>query len=379
MPPDSAASEAERVLRICSACMYCDGLCPVFPALAGRHAYPANDLNYLANLCHNCRGCWYACQYAPPHPFAVNLPTALAALRRESYAETVWPRLLGRAFRRPALGAVLIVAAALAAMIAIVAASGSPAALWRVRAGPGSFYAAVPWSVMAGLAGVSIAWAIVSMAASTWRFWRAIAPKVPGRALWLAAGPALRDIVTLRHLGGGGPGCNDEDIRFSKRRRLFHHLMAGGVALDVAATLAAAACQDVFSWPPPYPLASLPVGLGAVGGVGVVVGAAGLLALEARADRAPSERGESVLNVAFLVALEVVALSGFALFALRDTAVMGPLLVVHIGTVVGLFVGLPAMKSLHAPFRAAALLRAAAEQKASEGKEGARAARVLSE
>ena len=29
-------SEAERVLRICSACMYCDGLCPVFPAIDGK-------------------------------------------------------------------------------------------------------------------------------------------------------------------------------------------------------------------------------------------------------------------------------------------------------------------------------------------------------
>ena len=28
----------------------------------------------LANLCHNCGACLHACQYAPPHEFAVNVP-----------------------------------------------------------------------------------------------------------------------------------------------------------------------------------------------------------------------------------------------------------------------------------------------------------------
>jgi citrate/tricarballylate utilization protein len=32
------------------------------------------DIHYLANLCHNCGACLHACQYAPPHEFAVNVP-----------------------------------------------------------------------------------------------------------------------------------------------------------------------------------------------------------------------------------------------------------------------------------------------------------------
>jgi citrate/tricarballylate utilization protein len=116
-----------------------------------------------------------------------------------------------------------------------------------------------------------------------------------------------------------------------------------------------------------------------VGGIGIVVGTAGLLALEARSDREPSDRGESVLNVVFLVVLGVVALSGLALLALRETRAMGPLLVFHIGAVFGLFMGLPWAKSLHAPFRAAALLRAAAERKGSRGQDGARNFRALSD
>lgn len=379
MCSDSIAEEAERVLRICGACLYCDGYCPVFPALSGKHAYTPVNLSYLANLCHNCRACWYACQYAPPHPFAVNVPATLAGLRRQSYADHVWPRCLGPAFRRPALGAAFIVAAALIAMLVLVAAKGSLAALCVARAGPGSFYSVSPWEVMASLAGASFAWAVVSVSASTYRFWRAIFRDVPLRALRFGLGPALRDIVTLRHLDGGGPGCNDADIRFSRRRRVCHHMMAGGVIVDFAATLAATVDQDVFGRMPPYPLESLPVCAGVIGGLAISVGVAGLLALEARSDREPSERGEAALNVAFLVVLGVAALSGLAVLAVRETAAMGPLLVFHISVVFGLLVGLPTGKSLHAPFRAAALLRAAAERRHSRSREGARGVAAASD
>ncbi len=366
MSSDSVAREAERVLRICGACMYCDGLCPVFRALSGKHTYAPADLNYLANLCHNCRACWYACQYAPPHPLAVNAPAALAVARRQSYAEHVWPGWLGRAFRRPALGAAFMAASALAAMLVMVAAHG-----WALS-GPGSFYRVVPWGVMAGLAGGSALWAVACLSVSTSRFWRAIAPDVPPRALWRAVRPALRDIVTLRRLDGGGPGCNDAGPRFSRQRRIFHHVMAAGVVMAFAATVAAFVDQDVLGLTPPFSLASFPVGAGIFGGLAIVIGTAGLLALEARADRAPADRGEAALNVVFLIALGFVALSGLALVALRDAPAMGPLLIVHVGAVVGLFMGLPASKSLHAPYRAAALFRAAAEE--ARGRDGARIA-----
>jgi len=70
-------SEARRQLDICNACRYCEGFCAVFPALQRREDLTAGDIGQLANLCHNCRGCYYACQYSPPHSFALNLPAAL--------------------------------------------------------------------------------------------------------------------------------------------------------------------------------------------------------------------------------------------------------------------------------------------------------------
>jgi citrate/tricarballylate utilization protein len=328
-----SAVELERSLRICAACMYCDALCPVFPKLADKRDYDPADLHYLAHLCHNCRTCWDVCQYTPPHVFAVDLPAAFAGQRRRSYAEHVWPRWLAPAFRRPALGAALFALAALATISALMAAPS-------------------PWLLMSGLASATLLCACVSLAASALRYWITIKPATPNRRPLRA----LVDIVTLRHLGG--------ELGCSAGRQPLHHLMAAGLGLDLVATLSAAALQHIGGIAPPYPLASLPVLAGAAGGLAALTGAAGLLALEARP--APHEPGETALNVVLLSAIALVTASGLALLALRDTAAMRGLLALHLGFVCGLFAMLPASKLLHAPFRAAALWRAAAEDQVGD-------------
>ena len=68
------------------------GLLRVFPAMERRLSFNEADMNYLANLCHNCAECYYACQYAPPHEFAVNVPQVLAQIRAQSYRKYAWPR-----------------------------------------------------------------------------------------------------------------------------------------------------------------------------------------------------------------------------------------------------------------------------------------------
>ena len=91
MPSTESLTEAERVMRFCNACRYCEGFCAVFPAMELRRIFSEQDLNYLANLCHDCRDCYYACQYAPPHEFALNVPKTLAELRLETYRTFAGP------------------------------------------------------------------------------------------------------------------------------------------------------------------------------------------------------------------------------------------------------------------------------------------------
>ena len=78
------ANEAKRVMEICNACRYCEGYCAVFPAMTLHREFVQADLNYLANLCHNCQACYHACQYAPPHPFGVNVPQTFSLLRDQT-------------------------------------------------------------------------------------------------------------------------------------------------------------------------------------------------------------------------------------------------------------------------------------------------------
>ncbi len=101
---------------VCNACRYCEGYCAVFQAMERRVAFPAADMRYLANLCHNCGECLYACQYAPPHAFNINVPTNLAQIRLASYEQYAWPSFLGCAFRMHSVGTSLAVSAAMIAV-----------------------------------------------------------------------------------------------------------------------------------------------------------------------------------------------------------------------------------------------------------------------
>src|SRR5579872_2672934 len=89
--------EGERLMTICNSCRYCEGFCAVFPAMERRMRFSGADLNYLANLCHNCGECFHACQYAPPHEFAVNVPKVFAEIRVKSYQKYSCTGLIGGA------------------------------------------------------------------------------------------------------------------------------------------------------------------------------------------------------------------------------------------------------------------------------------------
>ncbi|WP_245430950.1 tricarballylate utilization 4Fe-4S protein TcuB [Rhodoplanes roseus] len=365
MPRREIIEEAERVLQLCSACMYCDAYCAVFPAIAGKATFPIADVAHIANLCHGCRGCWYACQYAPPHPFAVNLPQALAAARRLSCAEVARPRWLASGFARNGFTVAAVVGGVTVLALAAVLLTVPYDTLFAVHRGAGAFYRVVPWGVMSAVAGLSFLWAVAAISASTLAFWRSIAPKTSRKAMRRALGPALRAVVTLENLGGDGHGCNDVGERLSDEKRIAHHVLVAGFGLTIVSTLSAAVWHHVAGARAPYAVVSLPVLAGLVGGVLMLLGTAGLAAIEARADRAPADPTEVRLNRVFLALLALVSASGLAVLALRETMLMGITLTLHLGLVTGFFLVLPASKMVHAPYRAAALWRAALDRIAS--------------
>ena len=350
--------EAERLMTICNACRYCEGLCAVFPAMEMRRTFGAGDLNYLANLCHQCGACFPDCQYSPPHQFDVNVPAALAKLRNDSYADYVWPRALAGVFARNGLLVTLLCAASVALFIVGFVAFADPAALWSRNSG--NFYKVMPHRAMVLLFGAVSLYAIVAFVFSLRAFWRDIGGGSLGPA---ALAQAVADTFTLRYLGGGGGGCMSENEEPSSRRRVYHHLTFYGFLACFAATCVATLYHYAFGWHAPYAFYSLPVLLGIVGGIGLLVGPAGLFALSR--ERAPklTDAARRGMDTAFIAMLFLTSLTGFLLLVLRDSGAMGLLLAIHLGVVFALFLSLPYGKFVHGLYRFLALIKYAGERR----------------
>lgn len=332
-------------MTICNSCRYCEGFCAVFPAMERRLDFSEADLHYLANLCHHCAECFYACQYAPPHEFAVNVPKVLAEIRLESYRKYCRPGVM------PGAG----VTTALTAALAVIALFLVP------HTHGGDFYAAVPHSAMAGVFGAMGVLVLVFWGIELARFW-----KDSGRSRKLRVAPwfaALKDVLTLSNLSSHGAGCTYPDERHSQARRVFHHFTFYGFLLCFASTTVAAIYDNVFGWKAPYAYLSLPVTLGALGGVGLIVGPLGLLALKRKRDRRVIDSRQDGMDLGLIGLLLASAVTGLALMALRSTEAMSPLLAIHLAVVAALFATLPFGKFVHGIYRFCALFRSTLEKR----------------
>jgi citrate/tricarballylate utilization protein len=356
-----ALAEAERLMVVCNSCRYCEGLCAVFPAMEMRRAFSDGDLDYLANLCHGCGACYDDCQFAPPHEFDVNVAKVLAQVRADSYRAYAWPQALAGLFDRNARVTAMIAAASVAVFVIGVVVRDDPAALFGAHAGPGAFYALMPHAAMAVVFGAAFLYAIVALAMGARNFWRDIGEPLATLAEPRALGQAIRDACTLRYLDGGGAGCmNDEKTR-ADHRRLFHHFTFYGFLLCFAATCVATLYHFVLAREAPYPWYDLPVVLGTIGGIGLVIGPAGLLIARWRRDPELADDTRLGMDVAFITMLFATSVTGLGLLALRDTAAMGLLLALHLGVVFALFVTMPYGKFVHGIYRFLALVRYARE------------------
>jgi citrate/tricarballylate utilization protein len=350
---NSLVQEGQRLLRLCNACRYCEGLCAVFPAMERRSAFSAADVSYLANLCHNCGECYYACPYTPPHEYALNLPKVLAEIRVETYARSAFPRTFSLAQRNSVLAVSALIVIAIAVMAAVVAAFG------RFASTGADFYAVIPHPAMAITLGLVFILAAIAMTVAFFRFWR------EGIGVPIEAGPliaSLRDTLRLTNLDGHGAGCPYPRERLSQARRWFHHATFYGFLLCFASTCVAAFYHFVLGWRAPYPYFSAPVVLGTLGGLGLLAGPAGLFWLKRKRDPALDDLNPRDFGETFIVLLLLASLTGLLLLALRETPAMSWLLIVHLGVVLALFASLPYGKFMHGKYRFAALLRNAFEQ-----------------
>lgn len=352
---DTDHTEARRQVEICNACRYCEGFCPVFPEMTTSTTFSDDRMAHLANLCHNCTACYHACQYKPPHEFSINLPVALTQIRESSYAHHAWPAMFARAFTNSPIFVSIITTIALCITLVTAIVINGSGAINGTYLEPGAFYAIIPHNVIVGLAGGSLGFALLVLIMSGRNFMRTLPrPTQPWAQRWHTA---LRAAISLQHLGGGhGDGCNVEDERFSNARRWFHHATMYGFLLCFMATSVATIYELVLGWMSPFPWWSLPVVLGSLGGLVLIIGPAGLIFVRYRLH--PSQQSEGAhLGNAFSLMLMLISITGFAVLALRETALLGPSLIIHLGLVLGFFLTLPYSKFVHGLYRFLALLR----------------------
>ena len=351
-------SEADRMLQICNACRYCEGFCAVFPAMTRRIEFTPSVVNYLANLCHNCGACLHACQYAPPHEFGVNIPRVMAQVRKDTYMTYAWPKSFGALYKSN--GVVVSVAVSLSIAFFLLLSAFLNGSL---SSGPldGNFYAVFSHNTLALMFGAVFGFSILAIAIGLVHFWRGISA---GAISASAAAEATHDALTLKYLGGGhGDGCNNEDDAFSLWRKRFHHFTFYGFMLCFAATSVATIYHYFLGLHAPYALNSLPVILGTLGGIGLLIGPAGLFYLNLKRNSEHGDASQKPMDRAFIVLLFMISISGLLLLAYRDTSAMVALLAVHLGFVMGFFLTMPYGKFAHGFYRVAALLKNSIEKR----------------
>lgn len=344
---NNAIQEARRQIEVCNACRYCEGYCSVFPAINRERNFSNADVKQLANLCHNCRGCYYACQYTEPHEFALNIPKALAEVRQESWEQYAWPGFFIKHWQRNGVLIALAMILGFALLLGLI--------LTLDKEGT-CFYAALSHEAMIAIFIPAFMLPLLNIFISLRRYWN----DVGGRKLTLNGIHAtLKYAATMKDLDGGhGEGCNfEKQDRFSNARRWAHQLTLYGFLLCFAATSVATLMHYVFSIAAPYPLFSLPKLLGISGGLMLSAGTAWMVWLKLKAEKHLGDRRTWSGELAFVLLLFWVSTSGLLLYTLGGTTLMMLLLAFHLGSVLAFFLLMPYSKMLHGFYRLAALVR----------------------
>jgi citrate/tricarballylate utilization protein len=317
-------------------------------------AFSDGEVTQLANLCHNCRGCFYACQYTEPHEFKLNLPRALAEVRVKSWEKFIWPSRLAHLFQKSGMALAGMLLLGILAMLVIAYAL-------RPESGEG-FYAVISHTMMASLFTITTLLPLAIIGGGLVAYWRAVGGE---RITIRHLREALADAGKLKNLAGGAAeGCNyEQKDRYTMARRWAHQAVMYGFLLCFAATLSGTVMHYVFGLEAPYGPLTAPKLLGVPGGILMTIGGVALIWLKLRAEKSLGAPAVWSGEMAIIVMLTGVAATGLALYWVTGTAAVRPLLIAHLGTVLTLYLTVPYSKMVHVPFRLAALVRDAQTRK----------------
>ena len=113
----------------------------------------------------------------------------------------------------------------------------------------------------------------------------------------------------------------------------------------------------LFDMVAPYPLLSVPKLFGLPGGLMLSLGSLWLAVLKTKADPNLGNESHWGGEMAFTLLLAATGITGITLFVVTGTALVAPMLAIHLGAVLTLFLTMPYSKMAHGFYRLAALIR----------------------
>ncbi|MCH5336838.1 MAG: tricarballylate utilization 4Fe-4S protein TcuB [Campylobacter sp.] len=339
--------DAIKSCVICNSCRYCEGLCAVFPAMEKKREFNVQDMDYLANLCHNCSECFYDCQYAPPHEFNVSIPAQLAALRKQSYKKYAFPNFLSFIFEKNAFISTLI--------FVVLFFLGFYLAFTPKVSQNGDFFELMPYTYMTSLFSIVGILVLLALIVGIVKYAKAIELKNVSFSAFIQT---LKDALSLKYLGGHkSEGCTYPNEQRSNVRRVFHHFTAYGFIFCFIATTLGAIYHHFLHIYAPYDITQLPKLFGFVGGILLCIGTLGLFALKLSADKRLIDETSVQMDYVFILMLFIVSFTGLLLMFLRESEYLAPLLWLHLSLILTFFILLPYSKFVHIFYRFIALLK----------------------
>ncbi len=343
----SLHDETVRQLTVCNACRYCEGYCNAFQALTRYRSFDKPTVSHLANLCHNCRGCYYACQYTEPHEFALNIPAMLANVRADNWEQHIKPGSVSR-LMQTALWPYLLLLVLFVFVFTF---------LFGVEWGLAQpFYSSISHTALIAMFLPLFVLPWFPLVGGLRRYWKSVG----GQSLVISdVASAFSSASTMKQLGGGqGQGCNYEATeRFTSTRRWAHQATMYGFLLCLASTSVATLYHYLFNWQAPYEFFSLPKLLGVSGGLLLSAGTAVLFLLKLKADSHLGSVERRLGEYVFIALLFAVSTSGLVLYWSAGSSLASGSLVIHLAFIAVFFISVPYSKMVHGFFRMSALCR----------------------
>ena len=332
-------SEAMRQLSICNACRYCEGYCAVWDAIEFKPVLKEGYIYHLANLCHDCRDCYYACPYnEPEHEFKLNIPKVMGQVRMETYTANIRPRFLKFAIEKPVtvtfLASLIAVAAAVLYATVIFGMSGFsslpmtaiiPDSLYRPVTVLVYLYTLIMWS-----------WEGIS-------YWRKINDRTHITGSSLIKG--VYDAVFHTNFRGGGTGCKVPEEKSRYFRLAAHSLVLFGF---ITALVSISFYPDIYGV---FGIAYL------LGSLAVTLGTAGLIYMHLKEEEGSRSQKQSSLDYPFTILLFLAGITGIIVPVSTGTALFNWNFLIHDALIIVVFLLAPFSKFIHPVFRLISLIK----------------------